>query len=671
MPITEVLTTVVITPIIKSLVEKLMQSKYLKDIIEDTSESLNFKKQLENYLTRKYENYSKLKTILHQQDVDLNKIFYPLNLIESPMLYGKNKNKEYVSVNNIEGIFKKSNFVSIIGIAGSGKSTLTKYIFLKSIADIAEKMTIPVYIELRRLQEKKDVLEYIKEELKFENLYISEGLLKKALEKGIFTIFLDGFDEVKQHNKGGVLNYIQRLADRHPKNKFILTSRPNSGVESLRNFYLYKISELNKNDIEPFIRNQLKDFEEEERIIQVKQKIEDYKFEFAKGYIKNPLLLSLYIKLAISESLLPTNRAGFYEKVFNTLTEDHDKVSKAGYEREILSGLSLIKIKEIISILSFMTYKDQRVEFDNDYLIKQLNSIKELDAFSFDPNLLKEDLLKTICILVKDGDSVSFIHKSIQEFFTAKFLLNKKDIVKRKENYETLIRDYYENENLIQICYELDEYNFNDIFFSSLDDFLNELDISISSYTNNADDNESQQLAKKDTLPFKNIFNFRIRFFKEDPAVSKKSRFRTIDLELAFVNKVNKNDFLKLILENKDKLKVTIQLTSKPDLERLDRIHKILLQNNLDINKESLVLNDEATLQLVKYSFKDIKSHDFDKYFLNSEIDVTNLPGFKSFDSINDFVYLIIKRIRKDVIKLKDKIDESLADEEQKNYLNF
>src|SRR5205085_9357417 len=108
----------VITSFIKEIVN---QSKGLLEGLGDESKQI-LNRGLKKYLEKQKEKYSYIKTLLKGlMPVYLYDIYYPLNI---------GSRDETISTESVKNIFKKSNFLTLIGNAGSGKSTLIKHLFL-------------------------------------------------------------------------------------------------------------------------------------------------------------------------------------------------------------------------------------------------------------------------------------------------------------------------------------------------------------------------------------------------------------------------------------------------------------------------------------------------------------------------------------------------------------
>src|SRR5690606_21095938 len=99
-------------------------------------------RDLKNYLIKHRDRYSHIKTLLRgNTPVFLYDIYFPSKLLDE---------KKIIQTESSTEFFKRYSCVTIVGDAGSGKSTLVKHFFLNSIF---EKKYIPILIELRYLNE--------------------------------------------------------------------------------------------------------------------------------------------------------------------------------------------------------------------------------------------------------------------------------------------------------------------------------------------------------------------------------------------------------------------------------------------------------------------------------------------------------------------------------------
>ncbi len=416
--------------------------------------NLGLKRYLEKHQTR----YCHIKTLLHGNTPKyLYDVYYHLRIFQTPTVF-----KQTLTISSI--FSPNVNCVSIIGDAGSGKSTLIKHLFLNSINT---KFGIPILVELRHLNDNKGNLEqYILETLLEEDIVVDSELVKKLLRKGKFIFFLDGFDELNSIVKINAIKNINGFVNRFIKNKYIITSRPKADAEYLPLFHTYRIGKLNTiQDISGFIKKQLSGEDElTDRIVDsVKSGNQTYIFSF----LSNPLILSLYIHTFQTNSLLPAKKHIFYQRVINALFSEHDSKSKMGFDRERYSKMTQEPIEEILSIFCLFSFFDNKYEWDTDYVLDKLKEIKELPTFlkyRFENKDYIRDLSLGVSLWIDDGGYYSFAHRTIQEFYVAKFIKNLK-AVENEKFYSLLIEKYISSGNhpylisLLTFLEDMDTYN--------------------------------------------------------------------------------------------------------------------------------------------------------------------------------------------------------------------
>lgn len=377
------------------------------------------------YLCVEYERNSMTKTLLHRSEpIRLESIYQPLHLRKSAEQWGRisfGKLKR-IQTDNIKDIFDKGNCVTIIGTAGSGKSTLVKYLFVNAIKT---KFKIPIKVELRYLNDySQNLLSYINEEIvKFSGIAESDRIIEKMLDSGEFVFFFDGYDEVSSQKKEVLTNDIYRITKKYPKNHYILTSRPFVNIDMIENFVNYHVCNLSEDEIVAFVRKQFPDSEQElaDKIVQT---IKDENSKTYKSFLSNPLLLSMFIITYQADSNIPQKRSDYYNQVFSTLYSVHDTSSKLGFVREKKSGLSKEDFIEILKRFSFKSFFSQKYSFTSDYFENQITQIKKDLHYAFSNEDLVFDLEVAIGILTQEGLEITFPHRSLQEYFAALYVTN-------------------------------------------------------------------------------------------------------------------------------------------------------------------------------------------------------------------------------------------------------
>lgn len=415
-----------------------------------------FKIGIKEYLQSQTEKYYFTNTFLHRiEKVRFHDIYYPIKAT-----HGSSVTTDFLDLN---GVLENYGCITIIGSAGSGKTTLMKHFFLYSVI---AKEKIPLLIELRNLNEYKGDFEaLINDRILKSKVKPSGGTLKRALESGIFLFLLDGYDEIFSSKKHEINCEIQNFVDSYPKNHFIITTRPGSGIEGLSRFHDFNVSELSDEDVQKFIRQLVEDSERRSRILKI---IKDPSNANYVDYLRNPLLLSMFIMAFENHPEIPSRKSAFYRNVFDTLYSKHDGVTKNSFPREKVTKLQREEFEKILSIFSYLTLIDGKYAFTEEYLTDVLEKIRNNMKSVYKIEDLIYDLRTTISILLRDGFEYSFPHRSMQEYFAAQFisdLPSDRKQIAYSNLFKTLKKsssDY--SLNLWTICNELDKVAFTTYF---------------------------------------------------------------------------------------------------------------------------------------------------------------------------------------------------------------
>jgi predicted NACHT family NTPase len=442
--------------------ELLKESKTIFNDLSDEGNQL-LKTGLKKYLNKQKDKYSHLKTLLRgNTPVYLYNIYYPLKLT---------KDSKTISTNVISEIFTTSNYITIIGDAGSGKSTLVKHLFLNSIYT---KFEIPILIELRYLNDYEyDLESYIINKVLENRIAENPAILDRLLKKGKFVFFLDGYDELNSEVKSRIIENLRSFINQFPDNKFILTTRPFSDIEHLQlfhNYYIKKLS-LENGEIEGFIHTQLK--LETELAIKIFESINNNKSQYIQSFLTNPLLLSLYILTFQSNASVPGKKYIFYRRVIQALFSEHDSKTKLGFVREQLSGLKQEEFEDILKSFCFLSYFESKFTWDMDYILDKFNKIKNTKDLKFNNNKVIKDLKSAVALWLEDNGEYSFAHRSLQEYFAALFVknLNPTDnqrIYSKIIERFSKIRTLNEVRNFLSLLEEMDTLNFKRHYYLPL-----------------------------------------------------------------------------------------------------------------------------------------------------------------------------------------------------------
>lgn len=94
-------------------------------------------------------------------------------------------------------------------MAGQGKSILLRYLTYR---EYKNEKRIPIFIELRKLNEKSDIFNFIKESISSWVFSVSNELLSWVLKSGKIILLLDGFDELKEKDVPNVIKDLENIS---------------------------------------------------------------------------------------------------------------------------------------------------------------------------------------------------------------------------------------------------------------------------------------------------------------------------------------------------------------------------------------------------------------------------------------------------------------------------
>ncbi|NOQ75963.1 MAG: hypothetical protein GQ574_28410 [Crocinitomix sp.] len=416
------------------------------------------KNRLLEYQVNEFKRNYYSKTLLHRSEsIKLTDFYLPLHVIS---LKNKESNKlKREPTDEISKLFGESHQLTLIGNAGSGKSTIVKYLFVNAILT---DFKIPIKIELRYLNDYDGTLkDYIFDEIfLFEKLGFTSKIIDRLLGKGDFVFFFDGYDEITSNKKEATTKDIDRFVARYPDNYYLLTSRPYTNIETLPLFKNYLVCNLLDKEIPAFVKKQIPESEVElaQKIIKAISQIDNQSY---RSFLSNPLLLSMFILTFQSYSEIPKKRSDFYKQVFDTLYSVHDSVSKLAFVREKQSGLPKEGFEELLRLFSFISYFDEKFIFKPEYLESKFTLIKQKkQELKFENASVIEDLQVAIGILNKEGVDYTFPHRSLQEYFAANYISNLSEanselmLLRIRNSIETDWFYVFENEHFFALLAE-------------------------------------------------------------------------------------------------------------------------------------------------------------------------------------------------------------------------
>ena len=403
-PFGDILEKEVITNIPK-IYQKLKQ--IYKDLQFKTEEELGVVYQ--NYLKFTYDKYSKVKTLLYKNEGKFIYDFYEHVYLSSADL-------EKIETDNTEQLFNKSSNIILTGTGGIGKSMLVKHIFINQIQ---QATSIPIFIELKSLNDfeflDNRLIDFIYQEIRNHHLDLEKQYFEETLNAGRYTIIFDGLDEVNPSKRSWLDREIKEFVTLYNENRYVLSSRPSEEFIGWNQFIEYEISKMDKVQALALINKLKYDEKVKKRFY---KELKSHLYDTHKTFASIPLLLTIMLMTYEAGSSIPNNLTDFYNQAFYTLYQRHD-ASKSGYKRELKAKLTPEEFRNILAYIGLKTFFEGKVDFDRTTLDDIITKYCLKNNFELKTNDIVYDATHSACMMLQEGVSLKFSHRSFQEYFAA------------------------------------------------------------------------------------------------------------------------------------------------------------------------------------------------------------------------------------------------------------
>jgi predicted NACHT family NTPase len=132
---------------------------------------------------------------------------------------------------------RKSAALIVIGSAGAGKTMFIRYLFLQMVE--GNFGVIPIFLELRGVNSteyKDNLIQFIHESIVRPGAVVTKNQFDACLRENMFTLILDGLDEVDHDSRPAVERQIANLREAYPDLGIVITSRPDDRLASWGEF---------------------------------------------------------------------------------------------------------------------------------------------------------------------------------------------------------------------------------------------------------------------------------------------------------------------------------------------------------------------------------------------------------------------------------------------------
>lgn len=396
--------------IVAELWKKVIDLKW-KHGTDDNKEDLkNFlENDFSDYFDTSVKRHLQIRTLNNQQnDVYLDEIYHPLVI---------SSNNEKITIDDSFS-YENERITNVIGVAGQGKSTILKKIFMQNLYNTKKSNKIPLFFDLRDIQD-KSILENIRETIPYnndrDNAY---SKIEKLLSSGRIMLILDGFDEVKNENRKKLLQDIINTNQKY-KTQIITSSRPETEICLTQGITNYNVCHLTEEDVRMMVKKMVnpETYPHLMNALDINTQL--------LNTITTPILVILFCICERHLDSLPKDAREFYNRIFNILYEGHDK-TKNFYDRYKNTKLEINEARDIFCCFCFISIFQNKFNFNEVEMegiaIKALKNNKVTSNQRMAKGFC-DDIINITGLIRKDGYlNNTFIHKTIQEFHAAEFI---------------------------------------------------------------------------------------------------------------------------------------------------------------------------------------------------------------------------------------------------------
>lgn len=394
--------------------------------------SLHFPRAVEDYLASVVQFCHDLPYVSLRSNVPLERVYVRERMSEIPTA-GSIEEADEEKIESEPMLATKAlgkyQRIIVIGGAGTGKSTLLRYLVQEFADNIRNQHIIPILVSARGLAEKSGDLttslrQQITEELqkRLLNPLSIEFLTDWTMQTGAtWLIALDGLDEIVDPNNRREFVHALSEAALPLDSQVVLTTRPDDHLLALKGFKTF--------DLLPFIREQT---------------IEFARNWFGADEIKTTAFLGSLPSARLSElnvtPLLLTVAATVFEKTgglllrrsklydeFVTIVLAEDTASpRRGMLRQFrdlfrtdLGEILLDYRREILEHVALALHNNEDVEIQLEQFLRQILGWRARDATKKTSGILNILVEKRIGLVKRRGDRYEFIHPTFRDYLTA------------------------------------------------------------------------------------------------------------------------------------------------------------------------------------------------------------------------------------------------------------
>ncbi|HHP7245358.1 MAG TPA: NACHT domain-containing protein, partial [Elainellaceae cyanobacterium] len=343
-------------------------------------------------------------------------------------------------------VANQEHYLMVLGGPGVGKSTFLRKVGLEALKakdGTFQHACIPVFLALQRFNSSDvTVNQLIVNEFATCGFPEPEAFTQAHLKRGRLLILFDGLDEVPPDCLDHAITQIKNFVDQNDTNRFIASCRVAAYKGGFTRFKDVAMVAFENEQIEDFIRKWFRSAKDcdANTADQCWELLNRPEYKAAKELAQTPLLLTLLCAVYDKSIDFPKNRASLYGEALDVLLKEW-AAEKRIQRDPIYQELSIELERELLAEIAYDSFVEDQLFFGKKYvprrikefLVSNLNAPKHLDS----EQVLEAIEVQQGIFVERARDTYSFSHLTFQEYLTAQFIVDNRQIDWLAENHLT------------------------------------------------------------------------------------------------------------------------------------------------------------------------------------------------------------------------------------------
>lgn len=445
---------------------KWLWDTYGKDVLDKTFKdvknkwvSFNWPHAEAQYRSRMRELYGITKVL--NRDIKIQNLYtdvFVQDKISSDLNYEAQEiqahliNKKLYSIQlsrkPIKQVALQNSRLFILGKPGAGKTTFLKYLTLQACMGNVGKT--PIFVALKEWSDARiGIIEFINKQFEICSFPDSILFVEQLLSKGNAMVLFDGLDEVGIKNREFIIGQLEWFSKRYINTPIYISCRIGSIDQVFERYNYVEIADFDEKQINVFARKWFDG--DRKKMESFLSKLGTPDNQGLRELAQTPLLLAL-LCIVFEEILeFPKKKIDLYARAVDILLEKWDTKRGIARDNEYFT-LSRRRKENLLSYLAAVNFQAGEYVFEKEILIRQVD--KFFSQLPKDESISAngELVLRTIqehhgLIVERSRDFFSFSHLTVQEYFTARYIVGNA----ANGSIKGLITNYWNNDQWNEI----------------------------------------------------------------------------------------------------------------------------------------------------------------------------------------------------------------------------